>query len=84
MQWFYCFGNLSEAWKIANFKININLLINKGKLKRFQDLNKIDNGNNTKQHQSVTHLGCILDDTIVGESMCYKSKKKIQQMLRIL
>ena len=35
----------------------------------FYDLNKTDNGNKAKQHQSVTHLGCILDDTIAGESM---------------
>ena len=80
MQRFYYFGNLFETGKIVNFKININLLLNKHKLKRFYDLNKIGNGNKTKQHQSVTFLGCILDDIIASESICYKSKKKIQRM----
>ena len=48
------------------------------KLRKVGKLNITDQG---KQNSQVTYLGCILDETISGEPMAYKTIKKINSRL---
>ena len=54
------------------------------KLRNAGKLNIIYNGTETKQHSKVTYLGCLLDETMSGESMALKTIKKIDQKLKFL
>ena len=42
------------------------------------------NGIEIKQYFKVTYLGCLLDETISGESMALKTIQKINQKLKFL
>ena len=42
------------------------------------------NGIEIKQYSKVTYLGCLLDETMSGESMALKTIKKINQKLKFL
>ena len=60
------------------------LFVNKYKLKK---TNKIDinyNGIKIKQHSQVNYLGCILDETLNGESMALKVLNKVNSKLKFL
>ena len=37
-----------------------------------------------KQHSQVTYLGCVLDETLSGETMAFKALKKINGKLNFL
>ena len=65
------FTNICE-WFVDN-----RLGIHFGKIKKVPKLNI--NGKNIpiKQHSKVTYLGCILDETMLGESMALKVINKI-------
>ena len=41
-------------------------------------------GISKKQHSEVTYLGCVLDETVSGESMALKFIKKINSKLKLL
>ena len=42
------------------------------------------NGIEIKQYSKVTYLGCLLDETMSGESMALKTIKKINQKIKDL
>ena len=54
------------------------------KLKNAGKLNIMYNGIEIKQYSKVTYLGCLLDETMSGESMALKTIKKINQKLKFL
>ena len=56
----------------------------KHKTKKLQKLEIIYNNIQIKQHFRVTHLGCILEKTISGESMSYKVISKINARLKFI
>ena len=77
------FANLCE-WFINN-KLRIHLSEEKTKcillglklqLKNAGKLNIMYNGIKIKQYSKVTYLGCLLDETMSGESMALKTIKK--------
>ena len=49
------------------------------KLKSAGKLNIMYNGIELKQYSKVTYLGCLVDETISGESMVLKTIQKINQ-----
>ena len=53
-------------------------------LKNPGKLNIMYNGNEIKQYSKVTYFGCLLDETMSGESMELKTIRKINQNLKIL
>ena len=42
------------------------------------------NGIEIKQYAKVTYLGCLLDETMSGESMALQTIKKINQKFKFL
>ena len=54
------------------------------KLRNAGELNIMYNGIEIKQYSKVTYLGCLLDETMSGESMALKTIKKINQKLKFL
>ena len=49
------------------------------KLKSAGKLNIMYNGIELKQYSKVTYLGCLVDETMSGESMVLKTIQKINQ-----
>ena len=77
-------ANLRE-WFVDN-KLSIHLVEDKRKCILFSSklnfknagkLNIMYNGIEIKQYSKVTYLGCLLDETMSGESMALKTIKKI-------
>ena len=60
------------------------LFVNKYKLKQTGKLNITYNDINIKQHSKVKYLGCILDETLNGESMALTVLKKVNSKLKFL
>ena len=56
----------------------------KRKIKKLQKLEIIYNNIRLKQHSRVTYLGCILEDTMSGESMANKVIRKVNVRLKFL
>ena len=56
----------------------------KNKVKKAETLNIKYNNINIKQHSNVTYLGCILDETLSGESMALSVLNRINSRLRFL
>ena len=56
----------------------------KNKLKSTRELHITHGDINIKQHSEVTYLGCILDDTLSGESMAKHAMGKINGKLKFL
>ena len=56
----------------------------KRKLRKVGKLNITCQGIDIKQSSQVTYLGCILDETMSGEPMAYKTIKKINSRLNYL
>ena len=54
------------------------------KLKNAGKLNIMFNGIEIKQYSKVTYLGCLLDETMSGESISLKTIKRINQKLKFL
>ena len=85
------FSNLCE-WFLDN-KLSIHfgedktksiLFGSKRKLRKVGKLNITYQGIDIKQNSQVTYLGCILDETMSGEPMAYKTIKKINSRLNYL
>ena len=55
----------------------ITLFGTKHKLQNAKSLNIVYNGTETKQHVKVKYLGCILDESLSGESMVLNVIDKI-------
>ena len=60
------------------------LFASKSKIKKLQKLEIIFNNIQIKQHSRVTYLGCILEETISGESMAHKVINKVNARLKFL
>ena len=60
------------------------LFASKRKIKKVPKLNIIYKNIQIKQHSKVTYLGCILDETMSGESIALKVINKINLRLNIL
>ena len=56
----------------------------KRKIKKLQNLEIIYNNIRIKQHSRVTYLGCILEETMSGESMAHKVISKVNERLKFL
>ena len=85
------FLNLCNSF-IEN-KLSIHLGEDKTKSILFASKRKLSNGNQIKivhgnveikQHSSVSYLGCILDETLSGESMALNVINKINSKLKFL
>ena len=55
------------------------LFSNKHNLKKGNQINIVYKNNIIKQHSKVPYLGCILDETLSGESMALKVIQKINK-----
>ena len=60
------------------------LFASKRKIKKLQKLEIIYNNIRIKQHSRVTYLGCILEETMSGESMANKVISKVNARLKFL
>ena len=60
------------------------LFASKCKIKKLQKLEIIYNNIRIKQHSRVTYLGCILEETMSGESMANKVISKVNARLKFL
>ena len=60
------------------------LFASKQKMKRAGKLEISFNNIEIKQYSSLTYLGCILDNTLLGEAMATKTIKKINARLKFL
>ena len=56
----------------------------KRKIKKLRKLKIIYNNIRIKQHSQVTYLGCILEETMSGESMAHKIISKVNARLKFL
>ena len=65
-------------------KINSILFGTKRKLRNAKSLNIVYNGMEIKQHAKVKYLGCILDQSLSGESMALNVVDKIHSRLKFL
>ena len=62
----------------------LSLLFTKRKIKNFPKLKINYKSIQIKQHSKVTYLGCILDETMSGESTDLKVNNKINSRLKFL
>ena len=85
------FANLCD-WFVEN-KLSIHfgddktksiLFVNKYKLKRTDKLVITYEGKEIKQHSKVNYLGCILDETLSGDSMALSVLSKINAKIKFL
>ena len=60
------------------------LFASKGKVKKAEPLNIAYKGLQIKQHSKVSYLGCILDETLSGESMGLHVLNKLNNKLKFL
>ena len=60
------------------------LFTSKCKIKKLQKLEIIYNKIRIKQHSQVTYLGCILEETVSGESMAHNVISKVNVRLKFL
>ena len=60
------------------------LFASKRRAKNISQLNITYKDINIKQHLEVTYLGCVLDETMSGESMALKVMNKINGKLKSL
>ena len=60
------------------------LFASKRKIKKLQKLEIIYNNIRIKRHYRVTYLGCILEETMSGESMANKVISKVNARLKFL
>ena len=60
------------------------LFASKMKVKKIEKLNFTYNNIKIKQHSKVTYLGCILDETLNGESMALYVINKVNSKLKFL
>ena len=85
------FANLCECFVDNKLSIHLGkektkciLFDSKLKLKNAGKLNIMYNGIEIKKYSRVTYLGCLLDETVSGESMALRTTKKINQKLKFL
>ena len=60
------------------------LFASKHKIKKLQKLEIIYSNIRIKQHSQVTYLGCILEETMSGESMAHKVISNVNARLKFL
>ena len=60
------------------------LFTSKRKIKKLRKLKITYNNIRIKQHSQVTYLGCILEETMSGESMAHKIISKVNARLKFL
>ena len=63
-------------------KTKCRLFGSKLKLKNAGKLNIMYNGIEIKQYSKAPYLGCLLNETMLGESMTLETIKKINQKLK--
>ena len=68
----------------GEYKSKSILFASKHKIKRVPKLKINYKNTQIKQHSKVTYLGCILDETMSGESMALKVTNKINSRLKFL
>ena len=85
------FANLCECFVDNKLSIHLGkektkciLFGSKLKLKNAGKLNIMYNGIEIKKYSRVAYLGCLLDETVSGESMALRTTKKINQKLKFL
>ena len=60
------------------------LFTSKGKINKGNQLNIVHDNIEIKQHSKVSYLGCILDESLTGETMALKVINKINSKLKFL
>ena len=83
------FSNIKAKLKLKSIhfgqdKTKSILFGTKHKLRNAKTLNIVYNGIGTKQHAKVKHLGCILHESLSGESMALNVIDKINSHLKFL
>ena len=83
------FSNIKAKLKLKSIhfgqdKTKSILFGTKHKLRNAKTLNIVYNGIETKQHAKVNHLGCILHESLSGESMALNVIDKINSHLKFL
>ena len=85
------FSNLCECFLDNKLSIHFGedktksiLFGSKHKLRKVDKVNITYQGIDIKQNSQVTYHGCILDETMFGEPMAYKTIKKINPRLNYL
>ena len=79
--------SLRYLWKNVDkwfLKFKSILFASKRKIRKLQKLEIIYNNIRIKQHSRVTYLGCILEETMSGESMANKVISKVNARLKFL
>ena len=79
-----CFPDNKLSIHFGEDKTKSILFGTKRKLRKAGKLNITYQGIDIKQNSQVTHLGCILDETMSGVTMAYKTIKKINSTLNYL
>ena len=74
--------NAEEIEDQLNFKTKFILFGTKFKVKRAEPLNIVNSNVKINQYTKVTYLGCILDESMLGESMVLLVLNKINSRLR--
>ena len=69
---------------MAKTRLNLYFLLFPSKIKRVLKLKIKYKNIQIKQHSKITYLGCILDETMSGESMALKVINKINSRLKFL
>ena len=77
-------GLLTTNWVYTLDKTKLILFSTKQKLRNAKSLNIVYNGIEIKQHAKVKYLGCILDESLSGESMALNVINKINSRLKFL
>ena len=88
----YNFSISNDLTQIVNFSTRIPdcdshspaLFGTKHQLRSTKSLNIVNNGIEIKQHAKVKYLGCILDESLFGESMALNVIDKINSCLQFL
>ena len=78
------FGDNKLSIHFGEDKTNSILFTSKHKIKKLQKLEIIYNNIRIKQHSRVIYLGCILEETMSGESMAHKVISKVNARLKFL
>ena len=60
------------------------LFASKHKIKKLQKLEIIYNNIQIKQHSQVSYLCCVIEETMLGESMAHKELNKVNGRLKFL
>ena len=79
-----CFVGNKLSIHFGEGKTKSILFTSKSKIKKLRKLEIIYNNIRIKQHFQVTYLGCILEETMSGESMAHEIIIKVNARLTFL